>query len=82
MHNVESTKVVRMPDGNSIRVEELPDELQQHIKVLDKLRDDVSQKRYELQVYQIALNNKREVIAKLLTDHSLFSQSGIDAIKE
>lgn len=66
MKNIEETLFVELPNGKNVAVRDLDAKIQQHIKVLDKLRDDVAQKGYEFQVYQMALHSKKHVVEQLL----------------
>lgn len=66
LNNVEETLFIELPNGKNIPVSALDPKIKQHIKVIDKLRDDVAQKNYELQIYQLALQSKKQVLNTLL----------------
>ena len=66
LNNVEETLFIELPNGKNIPVSALHPNIKQHIKVIDKLRDDVAQKNYELQIYQLALQLKKQVLNTLL----------------
>lgn len=66
LNNVEETNFIELPNGNNIPVSSLDPTIRQHLKVIDKLRDDVAQKSYELQVFQLALQAKTQVLKTLV----------------
>ena len=67
--NVEETEEVRLPNGSIVPVSSLDEKCRMHMKVIDKLRDDIAQKNYELQVYRVALAAKRDAFNKILGEY-------------
>ncbi len=67
--NVEETEEVRLPNGSIVPVSSLDEKYRMHMKVIDKLRDDIAQKNYELQVYRVALAAKRDAFNKILGEY-------------
>lgn len=65
---VDETIYFELSDGRTIFVKDLDTELQQKIKVLDRLRQDVVDKSYEMQVYATALEVKKQNIQKALEE--------------
>lgn len=63
---IEETLFLELPDGKNIPVKNLDERIQQQVKVYDKLRADVTEKHYELQVYQSALQIKKQIIENLM----------------
>jgi len=72
MKNVDDTLFLELPNGKNVAVKELDPKIQEHVKMFDRLRDDVAEKGYELQVYQTALQVKKQMIEKFLT--AMYSQ--------
>jgi len=64
--DIEETLYFELSNGKTVKVKELDPKLQEHVKVLDKLRNDVANKNYELNVYRIALQAKNQVVQNIL----------------
>lgn len=63
---VDETLYFELNNGKTIKVKDLDPKIQEHVKVLDRLRDDVANKGYELNVYQIALQAKHQAVLNVL----------------
>lgn len=74
--NVEKTVHFELSNGKTIMVRDLDPRIQEHVEVLDRLREDVTQKAYELNVYQIALQTKATMIKNTLEGIYVTGDSG------
>lgn len=61
---VEETVYFNLSDGRTIFVKNLDEELRNQVLVLDRLRQDVVDKSYEMQVYSTALEVHKQNIQK------------------
>jgi hypothetical protein len=62
---VEKTHFLTVGDKN-ITVSQLPDQIKDQVKVFDEIRQDVMNKSYELSVYQLAAEQKKNQLEQLL----------------
>ena len=69
----EKTNYLRLEDGRIINYNEMPTQIQEHVKMLDALRNDVMRKKYEHDVYQLALETKKKSIETML--ETVYSQA-------
>lgn len=63
---VEETIYFELNNGKTIFVKDLDKNLQSNVKLLDKLRQDVFDRHYDLQVYMTALEVKKNEIQSAL----------------
>ena len=66
---IEKTHYFTLEDGTNIPVAKLPDNIKEQVKIYDEIRDNLVKKSFEAQVYQLAGEQKKLQLMKLLQEH-------------
>lgn len=66
---IEKTEYFTLEDGTHIPVSKLPDNIKEQVKIYDEIRDNLVKKSFEAQVYQLAGEQKKLQLMKLLQQH-------------
>lgn len=67
---VEKTHYFTLSDGNNIMVSQLPQTIQDQVKIFDEIRFNLVQHSFETQVYQLAAEQKKAQLQKMLENYS------------
>ena len=57
----------KMRNGEVVSVDQLPQTILQHIEIFDAMREDLTDIKYQEQVYSIALATKKQQIEQILS---------------
>jgi len=66
---LEKTHYFTLEDGTNILVSHLPDSIKEQVKIYDEIRENFLQKSFEAQVYNLASEQKRLQLKKMLENY-------------
>lgn len=66
---IEKTHYFTLDDGTNIPVSQLPESIKDQVKIFDEIRDNIVQKSFEAQVYQLAGEQKKVQLQKMLQNY-------------
>lgn len=78
---IEKTHYFTLDDGTNIPVSQLPESIKDQVKIFDEIRDNIVQKSFEAQVYQLAGEQKKVQLQKMLQNY-VDAQKTADAANE
>jgi len=67
--DVEKTHYFTLADGSNILVSKLPDAIKDQVKIFDEIREHIVAKSFEAQVYQLAGEQKKIQLQKMLENY-------------
>lgn len=67
--DIEKTHYFTLADGSNITVSQLPDAIKDQVKIFDEIRENIVEKSFEAQVYQLAGEQKRAQLQKMLENY-------------